>query len=100
MKIFLSFQSTWIVQLLNDNNQHADKHVISPVERGWKIPECLLAGKNCLGCFPGFPKEKSLVVFLWLVLLVVNGEQIAEAVPLMSVQGPDTFDLLKKQTSF
>lgn len=38
--------------------------------------------------------------FSLLMLLRVNEEQIVEAVPLMSVQGLDTFDLLKKQTSF
>lgn len=33
-------------------------------------------------------------------MLGVNGEQIAEAVPLMSVQGLDTFDLLERQTTW
>jgi len=52
-----------------------------------------------MGCFPDF-SQREKPCFSPLVLFLVNGEQIAEAAPLMSVQGLDTFDLLKKQTSF
>ena len=84
---------------MNDNTQHADKHVISP-GRGPGDPRVLFAcWKNCLGRFPGF-SQREKPCFSLLMLLGVNGEQIVEAVSLMSVQGLDTFDLLRKQTSF
>lgn len=54
----------WITQLLNDNTQHADKHVFSPW-RGLGDPRVFACWKNCLGYFPGFPKEKSLVFLCW-----------------------------------
>lgn len=61
------------------------------MERSWKDLERWLQVS---------PKRKDDFLFSSLMLLGVSGEQIAEAARLMSGQGPDTFDLIKKQTSF
>lgn len=78
------------------------KNMSFPRRERQEIPECLclFVGEKKISGILSRISQREKPGFSALMMLKVNGEQIVDAAPLMSVQGRDFFDLLRNKQAF